>query len=168
MLLADTSNRNNLRCKYIVRGCSVPSVWFKAFHQGLSFTRHSVRTENNGHPLYSLVKLQGPVSQKILSPLVILSMEKTMVTKLIRELKSVSRLKILPETRPRSLLYGTCLDSRVFDFLISCQTWPYSLRSEGSLWIPRPTAQFYKGFYSQFLASICPRHPLPGIRSGFL
>ncbi len=110
----------------------------------------------------------GASFSKILSPLVILSMEKTMVTKLIRELKSVSRLKILPETRPRSLLYGTCLDSRVFDFLISCQTWPYSLRSEGSLWIPRPTAQFYKGFYSQFLASICPRHPLPGIRSGFL
>ena len=42
----------------------------------------------------------GTVSQKILSPLVILSMEKTMVTKVISELKSVSRLKILPETGP--------------------------------------------------------------------
>ncbi len=40
----------------------------------------------------------GPVSQKILSPLVILSMEKTMATKVISELKSVSRLKIIPET----------------------------------------------------------------------
>ncbi len=47
--------------------------------------------------------IQRPVSQKILSPLVILSMEKTMVTKVIRELKSVSRLKILPETGPRCL-----------------------------------------------------------------
>ncbi len=36
----------------------------------------------------------GPVSQKSLSPLAILSMEKTMVTKVISELKSVSRLKI--------------------------------------------------------------------------
>ncbi len=42
------------------------------------------------------------VSQKILSPLVILGMEKTMVTKVISELKSVSRLKMLPETGPRS------------------------------------------------------------------
>ncbi len=32
----------------------------------------------------------GPVSQKILSPLVILSMEKTMLTMLISELKSIS------------------------------------------------------------------------------
>ncbi len=45
-------------------------------------------------------KLLGPVSQKILSPLVILSMEKTMVTNVISELKSVSRLKIFPETEP--------------------------------------------------------------------
>ncbi len=44
---------------------------------------------------------QGPVSQKILSPLVILSMEKKMVTKVIREVKSISRLKILPDTGPR-------------------------------------------------------------------
>ncbi len=43
---------------------------------------------------------QGPGSQKILSPLVILSMEKTMVTKVISELKSVSRLIILSESRP--------------------------------------------------------------------
>ncbi len=41
--------------------------------------------------------VHGPVSQKILSPLVILSMEKTMVTKVISELKSVSRLKIFRE-----------------------------------------------------------------------
>ena len=47
------------------------------------------------------LKHQGPVSQKILSPLVILRMEKTMVTKVIGELKSVSRLKILPETDSR-------------------------------------------------------------------
>ena len=38
--------------------------------------------------------VQGPGSQKILSPLVILSMEKTMVTKVIRE------LKIFRETGP--------------------------------------------------------------------
>ncbi len=44
---------------------------------------------------------QRPVSQKISSPLVILSMEKTMVTMVISELKSVSRLKIFPETGPR-------------------------------------------------------------------
>ncbi len=37
---------------------------------------------------------QGSVSQKILSPLVILSREKTMVTMVISELKSISRLKI--------------------------------------------------------------------------
>ena len=36
----------------------------------------------------------GPVSQKILSPLVIFSMEKTMVTMVISELKSISRLKV--------------------------------------------------------------------------
>ena len=42
----------------------------------------------------------GPVSQKILSPLVILSMEKTMVAKVISELKSISRLKIFRETGP--------------------------------------------------------------------
>ncbi len=34
------------------------------------------------------------------SPLVILSIEKTMVTKVINELKSFSRLKILPENGP--------------------------------------------------------------------
>ncbi len=52
-------------------------------------------------PIYVLcVKLQGPVSKKILSPLVILSMEKTMVTKVIRELKSISRLQIFRETEP--------------------------------------------------------------------
>ncbi len=46
------------------------------------------------------VKALGPVSQKILSPLVILSMEKTMVTMVISELKSISRLQIFPETGP--------------------------------------------------------------------
>ncbi len=35
-----------------------------------------------------------------LSPLVILSMEKTMVTKVLSELKSISRLKIFRETGP--------------------------------------------------------------------
>ncbi len=45
---------------------------------------------------------RGQFLKKILSPLVILSMEKTMVTKVISELKSISRLKILPETGPRS------------------------------------------------------------------
>ncbi len=44
----------------------------------------------------------GPVSQKIVSPLVILSMEKTMVTMVISELKSISRLKIFRETEPWS------------------------------------------------------------------
>ncbi len=39
--------------------------------------------------------------KKILSPLVILSMEETMVTKVISELNSVSRLKIFPEAGPR-------------------------------------------------------------------
>ena len=36
---------------------------------------------------------QRPVSQKILSPPVILSMEKTMVAMVINELKSISKLK---------------------------------------------------------------------------
>ena len=40
------------------------------------------------------------VSQKILGPLVTLSMEKTMAAKVISELKSVCRLKIFPETGP--------------------------------------------------------------------
>ncbi len=53
-----------------------------------------------------LLHLLGPVSKKIWSPLVILSMEKTMVTKVISELKSVSRLKILPETGPRCQILG--------------------------------------------------------------
>ncbi len=47
-----------------------------------------------------MFKDMGPVSQKILSPLMILSREKTMVTKVISELKSLSRLKIPPETGP--------------------------------------------------------------------
>ncbi len=42
---------------------------------------------------------------KILSPLVILSSGKTMVTKVISELKSVSRLKILPEYGPWPLFH---------------------------------------------------------------
>ena len=46
-----------------------------------------------------------PVSQKILSLLVILSMEKTMVTMVISELKCVSRLKIFPETGPLTLTF---------------------------------------------------------------
>ncbi len=57
--------------------------------------------------LSRLYNLHFTVSQKILSPLVILSMEKTMVTKVISELKSVSRLKIFPETGPRPTPYGT-------------------------------------------------------------
>ncbi len=40
------------------------------------------------------------VYQKILSRIVILSMDKTMVTRVISELKSVSRLKFFPETAP--------------------------------------------------------------------
>ena len=48
----------------------------------------------------SSAKHLGPVSQKILNPLVILSMEKTMVTMVISELKSISRLKIFRETEP--------------------------------------------------------------------
>ncbi len=43
----------------------------------------------------------GPVSQKILSPLVILSMEKTMVTMVISELKSISELKIFFRNWPQ-------------------------------------------------------------------
>ena len=45
-------------------------------------------------------KILGPVSQKILSPLVILSMEKTIVTKVIVELKSISRVKIFQNLYP--------------------------------------------------------------------
>ncbi len=48
-----------------------------------------------------LITYRGQFHKKILSPLVILSMEKTMATKVISELKSVSRLKILPEAGPR-------------------------------------------------------------------
>ncbi len=42
----------------------------------------------------------GPASQKNLSPLVILSMEKKMVAKVISELKAVSRHKIFAQRRP--------------------------------------------------------------------
>ncbi len=52
----------------------------------------------------SVYKSLEPVSQKILSPLMILSKEiKTMVTMVISELKSISRLKIFRETGPWSL-----------------------------------------------------------------
>ncbi len=47
---------------------------------------------------------QGPVSGKILSPLVIVSMEKTTVAKVISELKSVSRLKICRKVRMLKIL----------------------------------------------------------------
>ncbi len=40
----------------------------------------------------------GPVSGKILRPLAILCMEKTIVAKVISELKSISRLKTFRET----------------------------------------------------------------------
>ncbi len=40
----------------------------------------------------------GDSSSKILSSLVIFSMEKAMATKVISELKSVSRLKMFPDT----------------------------------------------------------------------
>ncbi len=43
---------------------------------------------------------KGPVSQNILSPLVILSMEKTMVTMVISELKFISKPKSFRETEP--------------------------------------------------------------------
>ncbi len=42
-------------------------------------------------------------NKKNLSPLVILSMKKTMVTKVISELKSISRLKIFRENGPCTL-----------------------------------------------------------------
>ena len=42
----------------------------------------------------------GQIVKKSKSPLAILNMEKTMVTKVISELKSVSRLKIFPESSP--------------------------------------------------------------------
>ena len=49
------------------------------------------------------LKSRGQFLEKYLSPLVILSMEKTKVAVVISELKSVSRLKIFPETGPRCL-----------------------------------------------------------------
>ena len=52
----------------------------------------------------SSFKERWPVSQKILSPLVILSMAKTMVTMVISELKFISRLKIFRETEPWPLV----------------------------------------------------------------
>ncbi len=52
------------------------------------------RHEYAGNAEISNGVVQGPVSQKNLSPLVILSMEKNMVAKVIRELKSVSGLTI--------------------------------------------------------------------------
>ena len=63
------------------------------------------------------ISLRGlSVSQKILSALAILSMEKTMVTKVISELKSISRLKIFPESQalktsllPLTLLVTVCI-----------------------------------------------------------
>ncbi len=56
----------------------------------------------------------GPVSQKILSPLVMLSMEKTMVAMVIGEIKSISRLKISKLT-PSVVLKQTS----IFDGVIS-------------------------------------------------
>ncbi len=43
-----------------------------------------------------VVDQQGTVAQTILNPLVILSMRKTIVTKVINALKSVYRVKIFP------------------------------------------------------------------------
>ncbi len=43
--------------------------------------------------------LWGQFLKKILTPLAILSMERTMVAKVISEFMSVSRLKLFPETR---------------------------------------------------------------------
>ncbi len=61
----------------------------------------------------------GQFLKKILSPLVILSMEKTMVTMVIRELKSISRLKIFRETEPWSLVRGRfkCIHQRFLSIL---------------------------------------------------
>ncbi len=56
----------------------------------------------SGQGVKNVAKSRGQFLKDILSPLVILSMEKTMVTKVISELKSVSRLKIFPETGPWS------------------------------------------------------------------
>ncbi len=51
-----------------------------------------------------LVEYHEPVSGNILRPLVILSMEKTMVVMEISELKSVCKFKVFPETGPRSVI----------------------------------------------------------------
>ncbi len=48
----------------------------------------------------------GPVSQKILSPLVILSMEKTMVTMVISDLSPFLDLRFFEKLNPHVL--GTC------------------------------------------------------------
>ncbi len=61
-----------------------------------------------------------PVSQKILSPLAIVSKEQTMVAKVIRELKSIPGLKIFPETDHWSHLTQGALP-------ISYTPLPYSL-----------------------------------------
>ncbi len=62
---------------------------------------HIRKNTTYNHPSPVCVRPQGPVSQKILSPLVILSREKSMVTMVISELKFISRLKIFRETGPR-------------------------------------------------------------------
>ncbi len=63
-------------------------------YTGICISRQSLYIGISGQSTLLLDKTQGPCSfSKILSPLVMLSMEKTMVTKVISELTSVSRLQ---------------------------------------------------------------------------
>ncbi len=91
---------------YLVYGISIWYLVYGISYQVFSHARLKVqcrRTLEMDSGKENMHEDQGPVSQKILSPLVILSMEKTMVTKVISELKSISRLKIFRETGPRSI-----------------------------------------------------------------
>ncbi len=68
---------------------------------------------------------QWPVSQKNLNPLVTLSMEKTMVTLVVSELQSISRLKIFRETDPRCLRFKP---SQLIYMYIHTTRCPYQLQ----------------------------------------
>ena len=74
--------RKSLQKKNTEKGCVIHSV-------GCFFA------------LGMVVTVQGGVPQTFLSPLAILSMEKTMVAKVISESEYISSLKIFPETGPK-------------------------------------------------------------------
>ncbi len=70
------------------------NIWFHfKWDVGNKYFNLTFKCQHQNRSPQIYCHLQGPVSQKILSPLVVLSMEKTMVVKVISEILSVSRLK---------------------------------------------------------------------------